>query len=76
MPLFIGASVAEKGGENKQSKGKENDSMKDIYNHMVYYLFSLVLLCTPPRVSAEETPPEKKDWHKNEKLRPPTQKQC
>ena len=32
--------------------------MKDIYNHMVYYLFSLVLLCTPPRVSAEETPPE------------------
>jgi catecholate siderophore receptor len=33
--------------------------MKDIYNHMVYYLFSLVLLCTPPRVSAEETLPEK-----------------
>ena len=32
--------------------------MKDIYNHMVYYLFSLVLLCTPPRVSAEEAPPE------------------
>ena len=26
---------------------------------MVYYVFSLVLLCTPPRVSAEETPPEK-----------------
>ena len=33
--------------------------MKDIYNYMVYYVFSLVLLCTPPRVSAEETPPEK-----------------
>src|SRR6185503_5879523 len=32
--------------------------MKDIYNHMVYYLFSLVLLCAPPRVSAEEAPPE------------------
>jgi catecholate siderophore receptor len=32
--------------------------MKDICNHVVYYLFSLLLLCTPPRVSAEEAPPE------------------
>ncbi|MGE0679728.1 MAG: TonB-dependent receptor [Candidatus Binatia bacterium] len=28
--------------------------MKDIYNHVVYYLFSLVLFCTPTRLSAQE----------------------
>ena len=32
--------------------------MKDIYNYMVYHVFSLVLLCTPPRASAQEEPPE------------------
>ncbi|MGE0823702.1 MAG: TonB-dependent receptor [Candidatus Binatia bacterium] len=30
--------------------------MKDIYNHMVYYLFSFVLFCAPTRVSAQEDP--------------------
>src|SRR6266850_455923 len=33
--------------------------MKDIYNHVVYYLFSLVLFCTPPRANAQEDIPEK-----------------
>lgn len=33
--------------------------MKDIYNHVVYYVFSLVLLCTPPRANAQDEVPEK-----------------
>ncbi|MGH8007605.1 MAG: TonB-dependent siderophore receptor, partial [Egibacteraceae bacterium] len=28
--------------------------MKDIYNHIVYYVFSLALFCTPARLSAQE----------------------
>lgn len=28
--------------------------MKDMYNHVVYYVFSLMLFCTPTRLSAQE----------------------
>jgi len=28
--------------------------MKNVYNHVVYYVFSLMLLCSPTRLSAQE----------------------
>ncbi|MBI3248398.1 MAG: TonB-dependent siderophore receptor [Deltaproteobacteria bacterium] len=33
--------------------------MKDIYNHLVYYAFSLMLFCAPPRALAQEGSLEK-----------------
>src|SRR5581483_1588596 len=48
--------------------------MKDIYNHVVYYLFSLVLFCTPPRVSAEEVPPDKEKQAHEQKIPTPRAK--
>lgn len=44
--------------------------MKDIYNYVVYCLFSLVLFCTPPRTSAQEGLPEKKELVQEHKTPP------
>ncbi len=44
--------------------------MKDIYNHVVYYLFSLVLLCAPPRAVAAEDDPAGKNKHVQERKNP------